>query len=65
MIIINNENFLFQECNDRHVSCKQWKIENQCFGNSDDFMAENCRSSCQLCGKPKNMNCQKRKIVNF
>ncbi|KAM3722888.1 putative tyrosinase-like protein [Dirofilaria immitis] len=49
------------ECSDRHISCKQWESEKQCFGSSSDFMAENCRSSCQLCGKPKNMNCQKRK----
>ncbi|VIO92634.1 Hypothetical tyrosinase-like protein C02C2.1 in chromosome III, putative [Brugia malayi] len=50
------------ECADRHVSCKQWKSENQCFGNSGDFMAENCRTSCELCEKPKNADCQKRKI---
>uniref|UniRef100_A0A8R1TXN9 ShKT domain-containing protein n=1 Tax=Onchocerca volvulus TaxID=6282 RepID=A0A8R1TXN9_ONCVO len=49
------------ECSDRHVSCKQWEKEEQCFGNSSDFMAENCRTSCQLCGKPKNMICEKRK----
>ncbi|CAG9529493.1 unnamed protein product [Cercopithifilaria johnstoni] len=51
------------ECDDRHVSCKQWKSENQCFGTSEDFMAENCRTSCELCSKPKNMNCQKLKIL--
>ncbi|VDK79619.1 unnamed protein product [Onchocerca ochengi] len=53
------------ECSDRHVSCKQWEKEEQCFGNSSDFMAENCRTSCQLCGKPKNMICEKRKKVSF
>ncbi|VDP17618.1 unnamed protein product [Onchocerca flexuosa] len=53
------------ECNDRHVSCKQWKYEEQCFGNSSDFMAENCRSSCQTCEEPKNLNCEKRKNVSF
>ncbi|VBB27738.1 unnamed protein product [Acanthocheilonema viteae] len=59
------EQWAKEECNDRHVSCKQWKRENRCFGTSNDFMAENCRLSCQLCGTPKNTNCERLKVVSF
>ncbi|VDM97282.1 unnamed protein product [Thelazia callipaeda] len=53
------------ECTDRHVSCKQWKSEGRCSRNPDNFIAENCRSSCQLCAVKKNLQCQKFKTVSF
>ncbi|VDM44746.1 unnamed protein product [Toxocara canis] len=51
------------ECADRHVSCEQWRSDGQCRGNSEQFMQENCRSSCGLCNTPKFTACPRRSTV--
>uniref|UniRef100_A0A914YXP4 ShKT domain-containing protein n=1 Tax=Panagrolaimus superbus TaxID=310955 RepID=A0A914YXP4_9BILA len=45
------------ECINRHVSCQQWLGEGECTGNSQMFMQENCRQSCNLCGRRKQDQC--------
>ncbi|VDN87652.1 unnamed protein product [Brugia pahangi] len=45
------------ECSDRHIACRQWSIDGQCRGDSDQFMEENCRQSCHFCNTPKNTSC--------
>ncbi|VDM97281.1 unnamed protein product [Thelazia callipaeda] len=45
------------ECPDRHISCRQWSMEGQCRGDSNQFMAENCRQSCGFCNRSKEASC--------
>uniref|UniRef100_A0A0N4ZH21 Tyrosinase_Cu-bd domain-containing protein n=1 Tax=Parastrongyloides trichosuri TaxID=131310 RepID=A0A0N4ZH21_PARTI len=57
-------------CTDRHVSCKQWKGEDQCSQSTGphlNFILENCRESCGLCNSKKSDKCtipkRKRKLA--
>lgn len=45
------------ECVDLHPMCKQFKAQGMCGGKSEEFMAENCRLSCGLCGIAKDLKC--------
>uniref|UniRef100_A0A0N5CG53 Tyrosinase_Cu-bd domain-containing protein n=1 Tax=Strongyloides papillosus TaxID=174720 RepID=A0A0N5CG53_STREA len=61
---------ILDTCKDRHVSCKQWRSENQCSsstGSHLSFLQENCRESCGLCRTKKSDTCaipkRKRKLA--
>ncbi|VDD95923.1 unnamed protein product [Enterobius vermicularis] len=56
---------LLTECADRHPSCAIWEKLGECSGRSSHFMAENCRTSCKLCGESKSLKCSAVSSVNF
>ncbi len=49
---------VFLECSDQHVSCPLWRRTGECTSNNQ-FIAENCRRSCNLCSQSRHDVCQR------
>ncbi|KHJ87856.1 shTK domain protein [Oesophagostomum dentatum] len=47
---------LQDDCSDRHHLCDVYKQNGDCESNAS-FMAENCRKTCNVCGKPRSDGC--------
>ncbi|KJH52569.1 shTK domain protein [Dictyocaulus viviparus] len=50
-------------CVDLHPMCEQFKAQGLCKGKSEDFMRENCRVSCRMCGVQQENHCYRNGML--
>uniref|UniRef100_A0A7I4Y2Q9 ShTK domain protein n=1 Tax=Haemonchus contortus TaxID=6289 RepID=A0A7I4Y2Q9_HAECO len=55
------QNPITDDCTDRHPLCSDFASAGRCT-SSVNFMAENCRRTCNLCGTPRSAGCATRRL---